>query len=67
MEVAHCVNCLVGGMFDFPLPSAHDRIQSIFALMDADGDGQADEEDFRRVALEDPEIVQGLLLYDGVI
>lgn len=40
---------------------------SLFALMDADGDGRASLEDFRRVALEDPEILQGFLLYDGVV
>lgn len=54
---------MIGDMFATPAePSA-----SLFALMDADGDGRASLEDFKRVALEDPEILQGFLLYDGVV
>lgn len=63
----NCALSLIGGMFSVSSESAHARVDAIFASMDADADGWAEEGDFSRVALEDPEILQGLLLYDGAI
>ena len=45
----------------------HTRAQILFEQMDQDGDGRADYGDFKRSVLNDAEIIQGLLVYDGVI
>ena len=43
------------------------RTEQLFRLMDQDTDGRANFEDFKRTVLEDAEIIQGFLIYDGVI
>lgn len=43
------------------------RTNHLFTLMDEDGDGRADYNDFKRTVLNDAEIIQGFLVYDGVI
>lgn len=43
------------------------RTNYLFSLMDEDGDGRADYNDFKRTVLNDSEIIQGFLVYDGVI
>lgn len=43
------------------------RTGQLFRLMDQDTDGRANFEDFKRTVLEDAEIIQGFLIYDGVI
>lgn len=45
----------------------HNRTTHLFALMDEDADGKADFDDFKRTVLNDAEIIQGFLVYDGVI
>lgn len=43
------------------------RTSQLFTLMDEDADGKADFNDFKRTVLNDAEIIQGFLVYDGVI
>lgn len=43
------------------------RTSHLFALMDEDGDGKADFNDFKRTVLNDASIIQGFLVYDGVV
>lgn len=43
------------------------RTEQLFRLMDQDTDGKANFEDFKRTVLEDAAIIQGFLIYDGVI
>lgn len=43
------------------------RTNHLFTLMDEDTDGKADFNDFKRTVLNDAEIIQGFLVYDGVI
>lgn len=43
------------------------RINDIFGQMDENQRGLVDYNDFKRVILNDSEIIQGFLLYDGVI
>lgn len=43
------------------------RTNYLFSLMDEDADGRADYNDFKRTVLNDAEIIQGFLVYDGVI
>ena len=43
------------------------RTNYLFKLMDEDEDGRADYTDFKRTVLNDAEIIQGFLVYDGVI
>lgn len=43
------------------------RTDHLFLIMDQDADGRADFADFKRTVLADPEIIQGFLVYDGVV
>ena len=43
------------------------RTNHLFSLMDEDSDGKADFNDFKRIILNDASIIQGFLVYDGVI
>ena len=43
------------------------RTEHLFTLMDEDRDGKADYNDFKRTVLNDAEIIQGFLVYDGVV
>lgn len=48
-------------------PSIESRIETLFAEMDSDRDGKVDYGDFKRTVMADPDIIQGFLVYDGVI
>lgn len=43
------------------------RAKILFDSMDSDLDGRASLEDFKRTVLNDSEIIQAFLVYDGVI
>lgn len=43
------------------------RTAHLFNLMDEDRDGKADYDDFKRTVLNEADIIQGFLVYDGVI
>jgi Ca2+-binding EF-hand superfamily protein len=43
------------------------RAKILFDSMDSDSDGRASLEDFKRTVLNDSEIIQAFLVYDGVI
>lgn len=79
LESIELIHHLMGAMFQFPATvpeTAEDdantftpqtRSNHLFALMDEDNDGKADYIDFKRTVLSDAEIIQGFLVYDGVI
>lgn len=50
-----------------PALSIESRIETLFAEMDSDRDGKVDYGDFKRTVMADPDIIQGFLVYDGVI
>lgn len=52
---------------DTSMTTPEERVEQILQEMDRDGDGYIDFDDFRTGAQAEPSVLQGLLLYDGLV
>ena len=69
-EMAHIIYSIYAMTDQKHLMSAEhigDRVQAIFDMMDTDGNGELDKEEFIEGAKHDKTIVEAFSLYDGLV
>ncbi|KAI8825164.1 calcium-binding protein NCS-1 [Fimicolochytrium jonesii] len=68
-QIVEAIYKMVGNMVKLPEDedTADKRVEKIFTLMDSNGDGKLDMEEFREGSQKDPTIVNALNLYDGLV